>query len=337
MRTIWNKFSLRLRLFLSFGVLLALMITLSLVLQSTFYAQNRVIRLLEQDMPAQLDQLAAEVTLKLAPSIEASQSLATNIYIEHWVKNGMPASELPLLQEQMAVIYNQLDAEAVFLTSNDGEHIRYYYLQENGLKQRRILPGADQDAWYFDYINSNLSHELSQVNNDFTSGETKTFISHQGIEHNVAGQPVSVAGVGLNINNLEDIINAYRFRKNGRASLVNQQGYVQVSAEDSFVSSLSATPRLQALLDKKKASIEEVNYRGQQLFVGTLFYCADQSPAIPIFNDWRIVVIYKLVGVVSVSDIVNASTGSIPASTGDYYTDLGFIEARRNNRSSRVG
>lgn len=105
MRTIWNKFSLRLRLFLSFGVLLALMITLSLVLQSTFYAQNRVTRLLEQDMPTQLQQLSAEVTLKLAPSIEAAQSLATNTYIKNGVKNGMPASELPLLQEQMAVVY----------------------------------------------------------------------------------------------------------------------------------------------------------------------------------------------------------------------------------------
>ena len=104
MRTIWNKFSLRLRLFLSFGVLLALMITLSLVLQSTFYAQNRVTRLLEQDMPTQLQQLSAEVTLKLAPSIEAAQSLATNTSIKNWVKNGMPASELPLLQEQMAVV-----------------------------------------------------------------------------------------------------------------------------------------------------------------------------------------------------------------------------------------
>ncbi|HKM38046.1 MAG TPA: methyl-accepting chemotaxis protein [Thiopseudomonas sp.] len=277
MRTIWNKFSLRLRLFLSFGVLLALMITLSLVLQSTFYAQNRVTRLLEQDMPTQLQQLSAEVTLKLAPSIEAAQSLATNTYIKSWVKNGMPASELPLVQEQMAAVYKQLDAEAVFLASNDSEHVRYYYLQEGGLKQRQILPGVDQDAWYFNYINSNLSHELNQINNDFTGGESKTFISYKSIEHNAAGHPISVAGIGLNMNNLEEIINAYRFRKNGRASLVNQQGHVQVSAADSFVSNLSATPRLQALLDKKDAVIEEIDYKGQQLFIGTLWIADLQS------------------------------------------------------------
>ncbi|NLO54457.1 MAG: hypothetical protein GX105_08445 [Gammaproteobacteria bacterium] len=69
MRTLWNTFSLRLRLFLSFGVLFALMTGASLVLQSYFYSQERITRLVEQELPAQLEHLAAEIRVKLAPSI----------------------------------------------------------------------------------------------------------------------------------------------------------------------------------------------------------------------------------------------------------------------------
>ena len=277
MRTMWNKFSLRLRLFFSFGVLLALMISLSLVLQSTFYAQSRVERLLEQDMPAQLDQLAAEVKFKLAPSIKAAQSLATNAYIGQWVQERMPDSGLPLLREQMAVIYEQTDADAVFLVTNDGERIVYHNYQQQGAKQRPIVSVADQDAWYFNFANSSVPYAIEQINNDFSANTSKTFVIHRGTISTASGYPLRVAGVGLNMDNLAEVVNAYRFRKNGRASLVSQQANVQVSTAESFVRSLNATPALQALLNQDQATIKEVEYNDRKLVVGTMWIADLQS------------------------------------------------------------
>ena len=277
MRTMWNKFSLRLRLFFSFGVLLALMISLSLVLQSTFYAQSRVERLLEQDMPAQLEQLAAEVKFKLAPSIKAAQSLATNAYIGQWVQERMPDSGLPLLREQMAVIYEQTDADAVFLVTNDGERIVYHNYQQQGAQQRPIVSVADQDAWYFNFANSSVPYAIEQINNDFSANTSKTFVIHRGTISTASGYPLRVAGVGLNMDNLAEVVNAYRFRKNGRASLVSQQANVQVSTAESFVRSLNATPALQALLNQDQATIKEVEYNDRKLVVGTMWIADLQS------------------------------------------------------------
>ena len=81
MRTFWNQLSLRLRLFLSFGVLFAVMTGLTLVLQSGFYAKSRVESLLEYELPAQLQHLGAEVALQLVPSLQVSRSLAANSFV----------------------------------------------------------------------------------------------------------------------------------------------------------------------------------------------------------------------------------------------------------------
>lgn len=239
--------------------------------------QSRVERLLEQDMPAQLEQLAVDVRLRLMPSIKASENLANNSYIGRWVEQGMSVSELPLLREQMLVVHQQLDADAVFLATNDGERVVYHYYDHEGLKRRELSPTTEQDSWYFKTSNSALPYELTQISNSFTGNEPKTFVNHISLKKNAAGQPLNVAGVRLSMKYLEEIIHAYRFRKNGRASLVSPQGQVQVSAPESLVSKLDASPALQNLLNQDAIRVEQVEHQGQQLFVGSLWIADLQS------------------------------------------------------------
>lgn len=189
----------------------------------------------------------------------------------------MPDSGLPLLREQMAVIYKQTDADAVFLVTNDGERIVYHNYQQQGAQQRPIVSVADQDAWYFNFANRSAPYVIEQINNDFSANTSKTFIIHRGTTSTATGHPLRVAGVGLNMDNLAEVVNAYRFRKNGHASLVSQQANVQVSTAESFVSSLNATPALQALLNQDQATIKEVEYNDHKLFVGTMWIADLQS------------------------------------------------------------
>lgn len=115
MRNLWNRLSLRLRLFVSFGILLAVMMVFSLSLQSHFYTKSRVENLLQHELPTQLNHLGAQVALSLAPSLQISRSLAGNTYLESWIRQGMPESQLKRVQAEMAQVHKQLDADMSLL------------------------------------------------------------------------------------------------------------------------------------------------------------------------------------------------------------------------------
>ncbi|MCK9535334.1 MAG: hypothetical protein M0Q98_11675 [Pseudomonas sp.] len=268
MRTLWNTFSLRLRLFLSFGVLFALMTGASLVLQSYFYSQERITRLVEQELPAQLEHLAAEIRVKLAPSIQASQSLASNTFILSWIKEGMPDSPFPLIREQIAVVGQQLDIKEVFLVANDSQRAVYYDYKDRTLQQHNLSTSAEQGAWYFNYIKRGQAYELERHSNELSDGRPQMYVNYTGEVLNSSGEPLSVAGVGINMQMLADTISAYRLGQNGRAFLVNKEGQVGVYTTKAPIIDLKNSTDLKLLFNSNNIEIHQVNHQGQDLFIG---------------------------------------------------------------------
>lgn len=277
MRVFWNQLSLRLRLFLSFGVLFAVMTGLTLVLQSSFYAQSRIESLLKDELPLQLEHLGAQVALKLAPSLQVSRSFAANTFIQRWIQRGMPEADLPLLADEMAVVNTQLNAAAVFLAANDGHSIQYFHFKDGEFNRRPMLRGAAENAWYFNYLSSQLPYELNLDSNAFTGEQLQMFVNYTGTAFNANGEPVSVAGVGLDMLQLAEMISAYRVGAHGRASLANQDGLIEVSADDALITDMAASTELKALLNQEKVQVGEISYNNQQLFVGVV-WLADLQP-----------------------------------------------------------
>ena len=271
MRVFWNRLSLRLRLFLSFGVLFAVMTALTLILQSSFYAKSRVESLLKDELPSQLEHLGAQVALKLAPSLQVSRSLAANTFIQRWIQRGMPEADLPLLADEMAVVNTQLNAAAVFLAANDGTTIHYYHFKDGEFNHRPLRRGVAENAWYFNYLASQLPYELNLDSNAFTGEQLQMFVNYTGTALNTNGEPVSVAGVGLDMLQLAEMISAYRLGEHGRASLANKDGLIEVSADDALITDLTASAELRALLNQDKVQVGEITYNDQQLFVGVVW------------------------------------------------------------------
>ena len=271
MRTFWNQLSLRLRLFLSFSVLFALMTGLTLILQSSFYSKSRVTQLVEQELPAQLEHLGAQVALKLAPSLQVSRSLADNSFVQRWIQRGMPEAELPLLTEEMLKIDQQMGAMAVFLAANDGQKVVYHHYQDTKFDYREMQGTDEDDIWYFDYLTKKIPYELNLDINQFTQGQFLMFVNYSSQALNSKGAPLSVAGVGIDMQQLAKIISSYRLGKHGRASLVNKEGVVEISAEDAVISNLGVSAELQMLLKQDAVQVQEITYKGQQLFVGVVW------------------------------------------------------------------
>ncbi len=129
----------------------------------------------------------------------------------------------------------------------------------------------DEDDWYFNYLASGLPYELNLDSNAFTGDQLHMYVNYTGNSLNSNGEPTSVAGVGLDMLQLAEIISAYRLGEHGRASLANAVGRVEVSAKDALISDLGASKALQSLLNKQSAQVQEVTYKGQQLFVGVVW------------------------------------------------------------------
>lgn len=263
----WKKLSLRLRLFLSFGVLFSLMTALTLVVQSSLYTQSRVEGLIKQELPAQLAHLGAEVALELAPSLFLSRSLANNAFIERWIVKGMPKNELDRVKKEMAMVYQQAGLASVFFVANDDKKVVYYHYN-GALKYSEIIEDNTEHTWYADYLYSLKPYELNLDKNEFTDQELQMFVNYSGIEFNRSGEPLIVGGVGLEMRQLAKLISNYRLGEQGRASLATKNGLIEVSSEDAIITDLNETPELKAMLASDQEVIKEVTYQGQKLFVG---------------------------------------------------------------------
>ncbi len=270
MQLFWKKLSLRLRLFLSFSVLFALMAALSLTVQSGLYKQSRIESLIKHELPAQLAHLGAEVALELAPSLYLSRSLANNTFIERWIEKGMPEAELAGVSNEMAMVFQQLSLASVFFVANDDQRIVYHHFS-GAIRKAEILEKSNDYTWYFDYLYSLKPYELHLDSNDFTDNKLQMFVNFSGSKFNRSGEPLIVGGVGLDMKQLDALISNYRLGKQGRASLATRDGLIEVNAANSVIANLNAIPELQALLNNNKRVIKEVTYQGTQLFIGVVW------------------------------------------------------------------
>ncbi|HKM15691.1 MAG TPA: hypothetical protein VJY63_07205 [Marinospirillum sp.] len=217
------------------------MTILSLVVQSSLYKQSRIEGLIEHELPAQLAHLGAEVALELAPSLYLSRSLANNTFIERWIEKGMPETELASISNEMSLAFQQLNLASVFFVANDGNQMVYHHFAAN-LNTAEIIENHTEHTWYFDYLYSLKPYELNLDHNEFTSQQLQMFVNYSGNKFNRLGEPLIVAGVGLDMTQLAKLISNYRLGNQGRASLASEEGVVEVSSASSIITNLTATP-----------------------------------------------------------------------------------------------
>lgn len=267
MQVLWKKLSLRSRLFISFSVLFSIMTVISLLVQSSLYTQSRMQRLIEDELPIQLAHLGTEVALALESSMSFSSSLANNIHLERWIEKGMPQEELAMVRDEMSQIRQQLGAASVFFMANDGQTLAYYHFSDS-LKHTLVTSTSIEHRWYFEYLKSLKPYELNLDSNTFIGQELQMFVNYTGAKVNAVGKPLIVAGVGLNMQKLAALIGDYQLGKQGKASLVTKEGFIEVNSDEAFITNFNDTPELMMLLTSDKQVVKEITYKGQQLFVG---------------------------------------------------------------------
>ena len=143
----WKHLPLRLRLFLSFGTVLALAMLLALYLQARTHSQARLDNLLNNELPAQIEGLAAHINLSLSQDLAVSESLANSYFVEQWVQKGMPQERQDEITTYLSRLMAQLDTELLFIAAQYQGRGYYFQLRDGEFLQRIIQPPGNEDDW----------------------------------------------------------------------------------------------------------------------------------------------------------------------------------------------
>ncbi|EHJ94802.1 methyl-accepting chemotaxis protein [Vreelandella boliviensis] len=270
----WKSLPLRLRLFLSFGTVLALAMLLALYLQARSHSQARLDNLLNQELPTQVEGLAAHINLNLSQDLAISESLANSYFIEQWVRDGLPEERQNDISSYLARLMAQLDTELLFIAAQYQGRGYYFQLRNGEFLQRTIQPPGSEDDWYYNFTDSGNAYELNLDSDTFSPDDAFVYVNYRSVVNAANGRPLVVAGAGLDLSQIASLIDDFRLGDTGHASLLSTEGELLVrSGESASIGETTAEPlpeqTSQRLLRDEQLQVQEIERDGQTLLIST--------------------------------------------------------------------
>lgn len=278
----WKSLPLRLRLFLSFGTVLAFAMLLALYLQARSHSQARLDNLLNQELPAQVKGLAAHINLSLSQDLAISESLANSYFIEQWVREGLPEERQNDIAAYLARLMEQLDTELLFIAAQHQGRGYYFQLRNGEFLQRIIQPPGSEDDWYYHFTDSDNAYELNLDSDTFSPDDAFVYVNYRSTVNAANGRPLVVAGAGLDLSQMASLIDDFRLGGSGHASLLSAEGELLVRSgeakrsDESAPTVATATEALpeqasQRLLQNEQLQVHEATRDGQEVLVSTIW------------------------------------------------------------------
>ncbi|MAP34494.1 MAG: chemotaxis protein [Halomonas sp.] len=266
----WKSLPLRLRLFISFGTVLALAMLLAMFFQARSHSQASLDNFYQEEMPAHVEGLSARISLSLSENLTASQNLANSYFIEQWVREGLPAERQDEVATYLTNLAAQLDSELLFIAAQYQGQAYYFELQNGELLQRMIEPSNGDDEWYYRFSESDNSYQFNLDNALFSPTEPFAFINFRSQAGAGNGLPLVVAGVGVNLTETAALIENFHLGDTGRAYLVRTDDEQIISNNESIVDSLPESLSQQLLRDGT-LQIQEISQDDTVWVVSTLW------------------------------------------------------------------
>lgn len=215
-----------------------------------------------QQMPAALGEVSNQIILELEKPLVVAEVMSQLALLKNF--NGQESDKVVAQLQSIKQQFNALTAFYV-TTINDT-----YYVP-NGVLKTMSKSSAD-DAWFYGFLGSNKSVELS-IDVDESTGLTTVFVN-QVVMHE--GKRIGVTGIGLSLANLGQTVANFSLGESGRLMLVDSQGIVKVHSDTSMVGkSLSAIGMASVSenvtnLNDNGLEINEVEIDQQMMLVGLM-------------------------------------------------------------------
>jgi len=245
----WWRRSIQWQLILGMGA--ALLLSILIVVGIYTLVVNRLAQsyLVEQALPSSIEATRNDIERILVQPLTAAKDIASNFMVRDWLAAGEDSSKLAGFAQYLEGIRAEHKAFTALIIGTESNH----YITEKGL-DRTLSRDKPADAWFYSFLDSDQPRTLN-IDNDGATGELALFID---LKVQQAGKVVGVAGLGLSMKELSELIHNFSFGERGKVYLVRSDGLIQVHPEAQFsgkrtLSEQIGTDAAQALMGHNNA------------------------------------------------------------------------------------
>lgn len=206
---------------------ISLIVTASLLIIISNQAATSAIekRLFNTELPAVLLSVTEGIGKSLATPLAVSKTIATNPdYVSMIADNTMSANQNQITG-YLTALKTEFSAIASYAVSaRTGE-----YYTANGL-DKTLSPSKADDQWFYGFIKGDKTYELT-LDFDDASSTAVLFINYVVMDK---GQRIGVAGIGLALSEMTEMIKGYSIGEQGSVYLTNANGDIQLHSDQSM-------------------------------------------------------------------------------------------------------
>jgi methyl-accepting chemotaxis protein len=261
----WRR-SIQWQLILSMGS--ALLVSILIVVGIYTLVVNRLAQnyLVEQALPSSIEAMRNDIERILVQPLTAAKDIASNSMVRGWLAGGEDSAQAGTFTTYLEGIRAEHKAFTAIIVGTASNH----YFTEKGL-DRTLSRSNPKDAWFYSFLDSNQPRTLN-IDNDTATGELALFIDFK-VEQ--AGKVVGVAGLGLSMKELSELIHNFSFGERGKVYLVRSDGLIQVHPEAQFSGKRTLAEQIgesaaQAVIGQKAATTNSFTRDGEDFLALSL-------------------------------------------------------------------
>ncbi|RLU04675.1 chemotaxis protein [Pseudomonas prosekii] len=220
----WRR-SIQWQLILGMGT--ALLVSILIVIGVYTLVVNRLAQsyLVEQALPSSIEAMRNDIERILVQPLTAAKDIASNSMVRDWLAEGENSAQTDTFVKYLESLRAEHKAFTALIIGTATNH----YFTEKGLG-RTLSRSNPKDAWFYTFLDSDQPRTLN-IDNDTATGELALFID---LKVEQAGKVVGVAGLGLSMKELSELIHNFSFGERGKVYLVRSDGLIQVHPEAQF-------------------------------------------------------------------------------------------------------
>jgi diguanylate cyclase (GGDEF)-like protein len=182
--------------------------------------------IINSSLPLTRDNIYTEIQRDLMQPIYVASMMSNDTFLKEWIING--EKDEVSVQRYLGEIKHKYNFFTSFFISDKTK--TYYY---HGGKLKTISKSDNHDQWYFKFLDKHIPYELTVDTNEAANYALTIFINHRVYDfHN---NLVGVAGVGLDLERITNMLSAYRVKYNRDIYLVDHHGLIKAHHNKSYV------------------------------------------------------------------------------------------------------
>lgn len=244
----WTALPIRQKLSFVIGGSLLISVIISTIISNTSMRSILSDRMNNEEIPATLNSVANAIEKEISLPLAISKSMAENTFTNQWLTQGENTNRIDEIKNYLNSIQKNNQAITAFIVSGLSNN---YYLP-NGLS-RSLDPNNNNDSWFYEFLDSGKRYSLD-IDNDTSLNTLTLFINYRTSDGN------SVAGIGMGINQVNELVDNYKIGEKGYTFLADQEGRIQVHPNKKIKSGTKLETLFNkevkdSLLDKEKINI----------------------------------------------------------------------------------